>query len=92
VTGCVDRVAQSHAWESRWQKSQYDVVLNQILVSFGTDTETDRVIAALQSTGVAWMGGTTWHNKRYMRISLSNHQTTPHHLTQTLKALQSLTP
>ncbi|MFI5712830.1 pyridoxal phosphate-dependent decarboxylase family protein [Kribbella sp. NPDC051620] len=68
-----------------------EVVLNQILVSFGTDTETDRVITALQSTGTAWMGGTTWHNKRYMRISISNHQTTPQDLTQTLTTLQTIT-
>ncbi|MDX6281283.1 MAG: hypothetical protein QOH03_2354, partial [Kribbellaceae bacterium] len=58
-----------------------EVVLNQILVSFGTDTETDRVITALQSTGTAWAGGTTWHDKRYLRISISNHQTTPTDLT-----------
>jgi glutamate/tyrosine decarboxylase-like PLP-dependent enzyme len=68
-----------------------DVVLNQILVSFGTDTETDRVIAALQSTGTAWMGGTTWHGKRYMRISVSNYQTTPADLTRTVNALKKIT-
>jgi glutamate/tyrosine decarboxylase-like PLP-dependent enzyme len=68
-----------------------EVVLNQILVSFGSDAETDRVIAALQSSGTAWMGGTTWRSKRYMRISLSNYQTTPADLTRTLEALQAIT-
>ncbi|NEA31925.1 pyridoxal-dependent decarboxylase [Streptomyces sp. SID13031] len=68
-----------------------EVVLNQILVSFGTDTETDRVIAANQSNGTSWMGGTTWHSKRYMRISISNHQTTPTDLTRTIEALQTIT-
>jgi glutamate/tyrosine decarboxylase-like PLP-dependent enzyme len=55
-----------------------EVVLNQVLVSFGSDTETDRVIAAVQEAGVCWMGGTTWRGRRYMRISVSNHLTTEH--------------
>jgi glutamate/tyrosine decarboxylase-like PLP-dependent enzyme len=53
-----------------------DVVLNQVLVAFGSDAETDRVISAVQDAGVCWMGGTTWRGRRYMRISVSNHQTT----------------
>src|SRR5258705_74717 len=53
-----------------------EVVLNQVLVSFGSDTETDRVITAVQNAGVCWMGGTTWRGRRYMPISVSNHQTT----------------
>jgi len=69
-----------------------EVVLNQILVSFGNDAETNRVATALQSTGTCWMGPTTYHSKRYLRISISNHQTTPQHLTQTLQAIQSITP
>ncbi|WP_020387757.1 pyridoxal phosphate-dependent decarboxylase family protein [Kribbella catacumbae] len=68
-----------------------EVVLNQILVSFGDDTETDRVIGALQASGTCWMGGTTWRSKRYMRISVSNHQTTPDDLTQTLQAIEAIT-
>ena len=53
-----------------------EVVLNQVLVSFGSDEETERVIAAVQAGGVCWMGGTVWRGRRYMRISVSNHLTT----------------
>ena len=53
-----------------------EVVLNQVLVSFGSDSETDRVITEVQNAGVCWMGGTTWRARRYMRISVSNHLTT----------------
>jgi glutamate/tyrosine decarboxylase-like PLP-dependent enzyme len=53
-----------------------EVVLNQALARFGTDELTDAVIAAVQRDGTCWMGGTTWHGKRYMRISVSNHSTT----------------
>jgi len=51
-----------------------EVVLNQVLVGFGTDTA--RVLAAAQRSGVCWMGGTTWRGRRLMRISVSNWQTT----------------
>lgn len=53
-----------------------DVVLNQVLVSYGDDATTDRVIEAVQRGGVCWMGGTTWQGRRYMRISVSNYLTT----------------
>ena len=52
------------------------VVLNQVLVRFGDDQQTDAVIAKVQAGGTAWMGGTTWQGKRAMRISVSNWSTT----------------
>jgi glutamate/tyrosine decarboxylase-like PLP-dependent enzyme len=57
-----------------------DVVLNQVLVGFGSgddaDARTDAVIAAVQRDGTCWMGGTTWRGRRYMRIAVSNATTT----------------
>jgi glutamate/tyrosine decarboxylase-like PLP-dependent enzyme len=53
-----------------------DVVLNQVLVGFGDDDRTDAVIAEVQQDGTCWMGGTTWHGQRLMRISVSNWTTT----------------
>ena len=53
-----------------------DVVLNQVLVSFGDDQETAAVIARVQADGTAWMGGTRWHGRAAMRISVSNWSTT----------------
>ncbi len=67
-----------------------EVVLNQVLVSFGTDEETDRMIAAIQAEGTCWMGGTTWRGKRYMRISVSNHLTTEEDIDRSVAAIQSL--
>ncbi len=52
-----------------------DVVLNQVLVSFGDDERTERVIDAIQRDGTCWMGATTWHERRLMRISVSNAST-----------------
>ncbi len=53
-----------------------DVVLNQVLVSFGPDATTDAVIEGVQRDGTCWLGGTTWRGRRLMRVSVSNWSTT----------------
>jgi glutamate/tyrosine decarboxylase-like PLP-dependent enzyme len=52
-----------------------EVVLNQVLVRLEDDEETDRVVAAIQAGGEAWLGGTVWDGRRAIRISVSNWQT-----------------
>jgi len=58
-----------------------DVVLNQVLVGFtppdGGDADAfmRAVIAAVQADGTCWVGGTTWHGRQAMRISISNWST-----------------
>ena len=52
------------------------MVLDQVLVGFGDDEHTDRVVAAVQLDGTCWMGGTTWRGHRFVRISVSNRSTT----------------
>ncbi len=53
-----------------------EVVLNQVLVSFGDEAATNRVVAALQAEGTCWCGATTWKGRRAMRISVSSWATT----------------
>ncbi|TQM58490.1 pyridoxal phosphate-dependent decarboxylase family protein [Humibacillus xanthopallidus] len=53
-----------------------DVVLNQLLVSVGDTAHTDAVIAEVQRDGTCWVGGTTWHGQRLIRVSVSNATTT----------------
>jgi glutamate/tyrosine decarboxylase-like PLP-dependent enzyme len=54
-----------------------NVVLNQVLVRFGDSDEfTAEVIRRVQEDGTCWLGGTTWHGMRAMRISISNWSTT----------------
>jgi glutamate/tyrosine decarboxylase-like PLP-dependent enzyme len=53
-----------------------DVVLNQVLVDFGGEERTDRVVERVQRSGECWMGATTWHGQRLMRISVSSWRTT----------------
>ena len=55
-----------------------DVVLNQVLVSFGDAEKTRRVIRDIQNDGTCWCGGTEWHGRAAMRISVSSWATTDH--------------
>lgn len=53
-----------------------EVVINQVLVSFGDADLTRRVIAGLQADGTCWCGGTVWQGQTAMRISVSSWATT----------------
>ncbi len=64
-----------------------DVVLNQVLVSFGDADTTRRVIAALQADGTCWCGGTVWHGQTAMRISVSSWATTDEDVEKSLQAI-----
>ncbi len=64
-----------------------DIVLNQVLVSFGTDARTDRIIDAVQRDGTCWLGGTTWRGRRLMRVSVSNWSTTEADVDRSVAAI-----
>ena len=64
-----------------------DVVLNQVLVDFGDGRATDDVVAAVQGSGECWMGATTWHGRRLMRISVSNWSTTRDDVRRSVAAI-----
>jgi glutamate/tyrosine decarboxylase-like PLP-dependent enzyme len=67
-------------------------IINQGLVRFlganeDSDSATDDVIARIQAKGVAWFGGVTWRNRRVMRISVCNWQTTDDDIDLTLQSV-----
>ncbi|HTS36020.1 MAG TPA: aminotransferase class V-fold PLP-dependent enzyme [Candidatus Solibacter sp.] len=64
-----------------------DVVLNQVLVSFGTPEETRATIAAIQTDGTCWCGGTVWQGHTAMRISVSSWATTDDDVEKSLAAM-----
>src|SRR6185312_13119390 len=64
-----------------------EVALNQVLVSFGPAELTDRVIETIKDDGVCWCGGTTWHGRRAMRISVSSWATTEADIILCLEAV-----
>jgi len=64
-----------------------EVVLNQVLVSFGTPDETRRVIAEIQTEGTCWCGGTVWQGHTAMRISVSSWATTDDDVERSVRAM-----
>jgi glutamate/tyrosine decarboxylase-like PLP-dependent enzyme len=64
-----------------------DVVLNQVLVSFGPPEVTRRVIAGIQRDGTCWCGGTVWQGHTAMRISVSSWATTDDDVDRSLEAM-----
>ena len=63
-----------------------EVVLNQVLVRFEDDERTDAVVKAVQESGEAWLGGTVWQDRRAIRLSVSNWQTSEADVERTLAA------
>jgi glutamate/tyrosine decarboxylase-like PLP-dependent enzyme len=64
-----------------------EVVLNQVLVSFGSPEITRRVIAGIQQDGTCWCGGTEWQGHTAMRISVSSWATTERDIDTSLEAI-----
>ncbi len=67
-----------------------DVVLNQVLVSFGSSERTREVIARVQRDGTCWCGGTVWQGHTAMRISVSSWATTEADVQGSLAAILRL--
>jgi glutamate/tyrosine decarboxylase-like PLP-dependent enzyme len=64
-----------------------DVVLNQVLVSFGPPEVTRAVVAAIQADGTCWCGGTVWQGRDAMRISVSSWATTERDVDRSIDAM-----
>lgn len=64
-----------------------EVVLNQVLVSFGSPEMTERVISGIQEDGTCWCGGTVWQGRHAMRISVSSWATTEADVDRSLEAI-----
>ncbi len=64
-----------------------EVVLNQVLVSFGDPAATNSVIAGIQDEGTCWCGGTVWQGKTAMRISVSGWSTSDGDVEKSLAAM-----
>ncbi|HKP03662.1 MAG TPA: aminotransferase class V-fold PLP-dependent enzyme [Chthoniobacterales bacterium] len=64
-----------------------EVVLNQVLVSFGDAEKTQRVIQELQDDGTCWCGVTVWQGRTAMRISVSSWSTTDADVDRSVAAM-----
>ncbi len=66
-----------------------DVVLNQVLFRFEDDETTNAVLASVQESGEAWMGGTMWDGRAAIRISVSGWKTTATDIDRTVAAFEA---
>ena len=64
-----------------------EVVINQVLVSFGSPEKTLRTVARLQAEGTCWCGSTVWQGHTAMRISVSSWATTDEDVERSLGAM-----
>jgi glutamate/tyrosine decarboxylase-like PLP-dependent enzyme len=64
-----------------------DVIINQVLVSFGPAALTRAVIERIQADGTCWCGGTEWQGRAAMRISVSSWATTDEDVEVSLAAI-----
>jgi glutamate/tyrosine decarboxylase-like PLP-dependent enzyme len=92
LAGLVDRCCEhaghfAEALEAAGHQVLNEVVLNQVLVSFGTAELTRRVIARIQEDGTCWCGGTVWQGKTAMRISVSSWATTDRDVDRSVDAI-----
>jgi glutamate/tyrosine decarboxylase-like PLP-dependent enzyme len=64
-----------------------DVVINQVMVSFGAAEKTLAIVARLQAEGTCWCGSTVWQGHTAMRISVSSWVTTKEDVDRSLAAM-----
>jgi glutamate/tyrosine decarboxylase-like PLP-dependent enzyme len=64
-----------------------EVVLNQVLVSFGSAERTRDIVRRVQEDGTCWCGSTEWQGRTAMRISVSSWATTEEDVERSLKAM-----
>ncbi len=64
-----------------------DVVLNQVLISFGDDATNRKIIDEIQKDGTCWCGVTVWQKKTAMRISVCNWSTSADDVDRSLEAI-----
>jgi glutamate/tyrosine decarboxylase-like PLP-dependent enzyme len=64
-----------------------EVVLNQVLVSFGDAPRTRQVIERVQQDGTCWCGPTEWQGRTAMRISVSSWATREEDVDRSVAAI-----
>ena len=64
-----------------------NIVINQVLVSFGSAEINEKIISEIQQDGTCWVGGSKWKGKTVMRISVSSWATTDEDVEKSLEAI-----
>jgi glutamate/tyrosine decarboxylase-like PLP-dependent enzyme len=64
-----------------------EVTLNQVLVYFGDQAVTNKIIKNIQEDGTCWCGGTVWKGLPAMRISVSSWMSTEDDIDVSIAAI-----
>lgn len=64
-----------------------EVVLNQVLVSFGSAERIEKIVKAIQEDGTLWAGPTLWQGKSAMRISVVSQATRTEDVEKSCEAI-----
>ena len=88
----IDRNCDQAAWlDAKLRRAGIEVlnevVLNQVVVAFASDARTRATLERLQRSGDCWCGGTRWHGREAIRVSLSTWATTQADMERTLRAI-----
>ena len=94
-SGLADMIERNCGYASRFAEALHEagyeilneVKFNQVLVAFGDDQTTRNVIAGIQQDGTCWCGGTVWHGRAAMRISVSSWATTREDVERSIAAM-----
>jgi glutamate/tyrosine decarboxylase-like PLP-dependent enzyme len=92
VAAMIERnCAQARRFAERLSVHGFDVlnevVLNQVLVSFGDTDRTKSVIQRVQEEGTCWCGVTVWQGRTAMRISVCSWATTDADVDRSVDAI-----
>lgn len=67
-----------------------DVVLNQVVVCFGSEELNLKIMDAVQKEGTCWVGQTIWKDRLAMRISVCNWQTQESHVHESFAVIKEI--
>jgi glutamate/tyrosine decarboxylase-like PLP-dependent enzyme len=67
-----------------------EVELNQVLVRFGDDDRTRRIVEEVRHEGTCFLTGTTWHGRAAMRISVTNWSTDEADVDRSVAAIRQV--
>jgi glutamate/tyrosine decarboxylase-like PLP-dependent enzyme len=87
---CRHAVAFASGFRAAGYEVLNDVVLNQVIISFGDDETTTRITKRIQEEGTCWCGGTVWKGRGAMRISVSSWATTESDVERSLEAMLAI--
>jgi glutamate/tyrosine decarboxylase-like PLP-dependent enzyme len=66
-----------------------EIAFNQVVVTCETDEITNQVIQEIQNERVCWVGGSTWKNRKVIRISVCSWATTEQDVTLSVRSFKS---